>query len=520
MCDGKGRFMKKKRNILLLCMLGFLLVAAPVLVSSVKPVSVQAAVKNGWATDSAGNKYYYKNGKKLKGAIKLSNGDKYYFHKTTGKMLKNYMGSYVVKGKKHYLYYQSNGKAMKSKWLNYKSKKYYFNRYGFSAIGFGKLGKKQYYFNEDSTLYTGWLTKAGQKYYFDPKKNGAALMGLVSYSNNVKRYFSYKDGHMYQGWITYSAGKKRYFSYKNGNMLRGWAKNTLSQYRYFDKDTAFMVRGWLTVSGNKYYMDPSTGVRQSGAMTIDGNSYYFNPKSSDAMLRGWRTSGSKRYYYNRNGVMQKNTTLTIDGVRWTFDKYGVGQKAKDQYVVEGNRVKVVENGRNYYLQKEFIQHPGVADGTLSDEELLAALVYCEAGDQGSVGMEAVALTIYNRTVSNDTYYPDSLRYVIYQQSQYSPVFVKRNSSDPGSALYMRLKNPHGEGYTQCMQAVQRAKKTMLAYKSNKTARKVSGFPTNGKKDFDYLFFMTKGAFNSLGLNWSQCGAVTYKDHVFFSKWVQ
>ena len=60
-------------------------------------------------------------------------------------------------------------------------------------------------------------------------------------------------------------------------------------------------------------------------------------------------------------------------------------------------VKVFDakNNKWYYMEKEFLEHPGIADGTVSDLDLLAAVCDAEAGDRGLVGMEAVALCVLN-----------------------------------------------------------------------------------------------------------------------------
>ena len=46
---------------------------------------------------------------------------------------------------------------------------------------------------------------------------------------------------------------------------------------------------------------------------------------------------------------------------------------------------------------EFNEHPGVADGTKSDLDILArSAAKCEAGDQGIAGMKAVALVYFEQ----------------------------------------------------------------------------------------------------------------------------
>lgn len=54
----------------------------------------------------------------------------------------------------------------------------------------------------------------------------------------------------------------------------------------------------------------------------------------------------------------------------------------------------------------------------ADKELLAALIFCEAGNQPYEGQVAVGAVVINRV--NSSVYPDSISEVIYQSGQFSP----------------------------------------------------------------------------------------------------
>ncbi len=60
-----------------------------------------------------------------------------------------------------------------------------------------------------------------------------------------------------------------------------------------------------------------------------------------------------------------------------------------------------------------------ADVNEDDAALLAALIYCEAGDQSYDGMTAVGSVVMNRVMNEG--FPDSVSDVIYQSGQFSPV---------------------------------------------------------------------------------------------------
>lgn len=496
----------KARKLGILLLLLFFTAGAAVHMTS---VDAQAA-KNGFVKVDD-KTYYYQNGKMYTGWLTL-NGKKYYFAQN-GVMATGFVKSPAGK----YRYFSQSTGVMAEGWVS------------------NSEGKLRYFFKNTGYMAEGWVSNSEGKMRYFFRGNGYMAEGWVTDSNNgYLRYFYNGTGYMAEGWVTSSTtGRIRYFCNGNGYMAVGWVKNSAGNYRYFNKSTGYMETGWITDlydSSKKYYFDPGTGVAwtgfqkvgsdyyyfsnvglmyNKGRLDISGNTYYFSP-SNGKMLRGWLEEDGKKYYFGSDGIMYRNCTKTISGQSYTFDSQGVATLNKYEITPSGY-VKVYENGRYFILQPEFLEHPGVADGSLSDEELLAALVYCEAGDQGSVGMAAVALTILNRAESSDPYYPESLRYVIYQQTQYSPVF--------DGALERRLENPHGYGYTDCLNAVRQANSIMTKYKTQKIPRVLPGFDMGTKKDFDFLFFMTPGAFNSLGLDWAGCGTYQHNGHVFFTKWV-
>lgn len=56
-----------------------------------------------------------------------------------------------------------------------------------------------------------------------------------------------------------------------------------------------------------------------------------------------------------------------------------------------------------------------------DQELLAALIYCEAGNQPYEGQVAVGAVVLNRVRSG--VYPNSIREVVYQSGQFGPAIT-------------------------------------------------------------------------------------------------
>ncbi len=75
------------------------------------------------------------------------------------------------------------------------------------------------------------------------------------------------------------------------------------------------------------------------------------------------------------------------------------------------------------MENEMAQAPDTSgtpvNAETSEAELLAALIYCEAGGESYAGQVAVGSVVVNRV--NSTYFPGSITDVIYQSGQFSPV---------------------------------------------------------------------------------------------------
>ena len=430
--------------------------------------SVSAATKTGFVTQNGKTYYINKDGSKQKGWLEL-NGKKYYFNKTTGVQLKGWAKD-------------SSGKTV---------------RYFTSGAGY---------------MVTGFITDAkGNTRHFD-EKTGLMTRGWLTDSQNYKYYFYSGSGVMAKGWVENKQEQKRYFSQSNGRMCTGWIKSTAGNYRYFKPSNGIMYVGLEKVDDDYYYFSKSTGVRyQKGFGTVGSKKYYFDPSDGKAKT-GWLTLDGKKYYFNDAGVMLADTIAAIDGTTYRFDSNGVATKtSSDNYTIDGNYVKVYDakNGKYYYMEKQFIQHPGIADGTVSDLDLLAAVCDSEAGDQGVIGMEAVALCVLNCTIDEYKEFPSQIRYVVYQgkPTQYAVV--------TDGALLKRL-NGQFEDRTNAYAAAKAAMEMFNDYVNRGTKRSLPGFAT---KDFNYKFFMTPAAFKAQNLNFSKLEYEQYKGHVFFVDWI-
>lgn len=387
-----------------------------------------------------------------------------------------------------------------------------------ATAGFKTIGGKTYYIKSDGSKQKGWLTLGKYKYYFN-KTTGVQVKGWLNVSGKKTYYFTSKKGVMVTGWMTDSKKHKRYFNPKTGKLTRGWMKNSKGQKYYFTSGEGVMATGWLKNSkGQKRYFYSNSGVMATGWLknTSKNITYYFDTDTG-YMYTGLNKIGGKLYYFKSNGVMPVSTTVSVNGVTYSISSTGVATAKTTQpnVNVSNGNVKVYDttNGRYYTMVKEYKSHPGIANGKTTDEALLAALCEAEAGNQGKIGMEAVALCILNRTIKSDKEFPSTIRGVIYENigSSTTPQYsVVRDG-----ALAKRL-NGTFENRTLAYQAAREAMTIFNNYVKTGKARTLSGFK---KKDFNYMYFMMNSAFKKQPLNFSKVEYEVYKDHTFFVDWV-
>ena len=398
-------------------------------------------------------------------------------------------------------------------------KTYYIKSDGSKQKGWLTLGKYKYYFNKTTGVQVkGWLNVNGQKTYYFTSQKGAMVTGWLTDSRKRKRYFNPKTGKLTRGWMKNSKGKKYYFTSGEGIMATGWLKNSKGQKRYFHSTSGVMATGWLknTSKNISYYFDPETGYMITGWRRISGKKYYFST-SNGSMATGLKTIDGKKYYFKTDGSMAVSTTVTVSGVTYTISSTGVATvktSHSNQNLSNGNvKVYDTQNSRYYTMVKEYKTHPGIANGKTTDEALLAALCESEAGDQGKIGMEAVALCVLNRTIKKDKEFPSTVRGVIYESmvnGTYPQYSVVRDG-----ALLKRL-NGNFENRTLAYQAAKKAMTIFNNYVKNGKSRTLTGFK---QKDFNYMYFMMNSSFKKQPLTFSKVKYEVYKDHTFFVDWV-
>lgn len=126
------------------------------------------------------------------------------------------------------------------------------------------------------------------------------------------------------------------------------------------------------------------------------------------------------------GKMYKNTVVTVveEGAEWCKISSGavVGYVRTESLLfgsAADERAKVVcADGTK---DAKTLQEIQAEQEKVSEVKLLAALIYCEAGNQPYEGMVAVGAVVLNRMESRR--FPNSLEGVIYQRGQFTPAMT-------------------------------------------------------------------------------------------------
>ncbi len=369
--------------------------------------------------------------------------------------------------------YYSNGKLVKNKWI---SGTYYVNSKGVRQTGWLYKNSKWYFFTKSGKLIKNqWIRSSGKMYY--ASSTGALLVnGRRKVGENTYYAFD-KRGVRLTGSRKYG-GKYYFFGTKTGKMqTKSWITVNKKKY-YYGEDGTRVYNSWV----GRYYVG-SNGTRLT--KTWKNNKYL---GSDGKAVSGLRKIGSVYYYFDTKTYAKvTNTTVEVNGTTYQFDSNGKGK------IVSSSKVPAasVSVEKTYY-----------SDTYLKDEELLASIIYCEAGNQTYEGKLAVGLVILNRVYSKS--FPSTIREVVYQKNQFTPA---RNG-----ALTKAQKNYKTQVTAECKKA---AAEVLEQFKNYKTGNKVYLMLNEKKTEFPHLFFMTKAAYNSCGrtAKYVQIGA-----HVFFKTW--
>ncbi len=334
---------------------------------------------------------------------------------------------------------------------------------------------------------------------------GMSVNASASIKKNADGTYSYynsKNKLQKNTWIRIR--KKTYYAGADG-ILYTKGVYRIGKYRYAFGKTGALRYGRCTVSGSTCYFDTKSGRMQKNKwIRIGGKYYYF---LSDGTMA--RSRWVERYYVNNKGVRQKNRWVGNcyvggDGKAYTglhkIGKHYYYFKKKTHEKVVSRTVTV--KGVTYVFDSRgrgTVQEP---DPSADNEALLAAIIYCEAGNQSYTGQMAVGMVIMNRIYSSS--FPNFLKGVIYQSSQFTPAC--------NGSLARVLKNSSLVP-SSCKKAAAEVLEKYDGYKSGqKVYLNINGKDVNFRS---YLYFMSKASYNSFGLT-ASCRTIGAQ--VFFKVW--
>lgn len=138
-------------------------------------------------------------------------------------------------------------------------------------------------------------------------------------------------------------------------------------------------------------------------------------------------TGSDGYYDADNDIYYDGNGNVIDNPydsqeSYTEESYEEETYVEETYVEESyeEEIYVEETYEDTYTEDTYVEETEAASSSSDDTSLLAALIYCEAGNQSYEGMVAVGAVVMNRVYSSS--FPNSISEVIYQSGQFTPAY--------------------------------------------------------------------------------------------------
>lgn len=405
-----------------------------------------------------------------------------------------------IKSGSRWWYRNVDGSYIQSDWQTIDGERYYFDEDGWMLSGWLQLEDDWYYLDGSGALCIDWVKLKDIWYYLDGENQGRMVKDW-NLINDVWYYFDENGGMAENTWIGTDYVDETGACIYSLTEEEGWVQLG-TRWVYNNGDGTLAKAAWKTIKDAEYYFDED-GWMVTGWLLQNGSWYYLKDSGAKAYSYWVGTQGTGGYYIGSDGIMLSSTTCNLNGVTYTFNASGKCTGTSAEYVV------VSENGKSYKLEPEYLTDPRVGVD-ITEDELLAAAVYAEAGNQGMPGMTGVALVMLNRMESS--YYPCRADYMIYQRMQFA---VARDGS-----LTRWLNDINNSILNNAKAAVKAARQIMNAYKTNGTPRTVDGLTMpDGKTDFDYLGFMAPWAFEDCNLDWEKTDAFTYKNTTFYTKWI-
>jgi glucan-binding YG repeat protein len=184
-----------------------------------------------------------------------------------------------------WMYFESNGAAVRDGWKSIDGKWYYFNALGVMnagndilasegyvlgskadgslQLGWQKIGSEWYYYDANGGRYENrWLSYNGAWYYLG---TGGVMYADAGYIIDDELYWFSKSGSMVTGWVKDSAGTWYHFA-DNGAATIGWLQWQGKWYWFNEDDWAMVKGGYVDINGTRYYFDTSGALASESSI--------------------------------------------------------------------------------------------------------------------------------------------------------------------------------------------------------------------------------------------------------------
>lgn len=410
--------MKKQTQLLAVMSAAAFMTMIPAFTNAL-PAGTAWAAESGWTEEDGSLVYYDEDGYLTTDSWRKKGEDWYYLDEdgsisvnkkideyyvgSDGKMVKNTWMELRNEDEvdspeapaSHWFYFDKDGKAVTSRWLNLSEKWYYFNEEGHMQTGKTVIDGATYYLGKDSdgTMKTGWIKL----------EENSSNPG----SSDAWHYFN-SDGKMVENQIDKKIGGD-YYTFIDGKMQTGWVKIE-EDTKETSEDAATesnAAKPQDTVANYQYYGAENDGKRAEGWRTIEGIKGIHD---IDETYTFFFKSG-KAYHSTQKG----NQLFTVNSKKYAFNDRGEMQT--------GQQIVNIENGEiaNFYFGDDGVMKTGKQNIYNENSGETESWFFYNDGDrkgQGVHGLRDNTLYVYGKRqeANSDVRYAaaelDGVRYLV------------------------------------------------------------------------------------------------------------